>query len=137
LVRYINRNQPHLGGAWHLPDNLEGMWAGLWHPGFGEVHPPFNYLSPFVLFGALWLYAYLRWKHKPRFLQAALLMVPVFVLSNLLTGIISESRQMVPLAYIIIPGAFCWLFDDEVADSKDAGEEGRPTLPSAAGPGPG
>ena len=30
-------------------------------------------------------------------------MVPLFILAHLITGKIEEARQMIPLAYIIIP----------------------------------
>jgi hypothetical protein len=108
LVRFVNRDRPHLGGAWHLGDNLEGLWKGL-------LAPPLDYartqvLSPLFLFGPMWVLAFFGWTRKPRFLRGALLAVPLFILPHFITGIISESRQMVPLAYILIPGAFFTLF---------------------------
>jgi hypothetical protein len=86
IIRYVNRDRPHLGGAWHLPDNLGNMLAHLFLPGLDYDYFRHNYLAIFILFGVLWLFAYLHWARKPRFLRAALLMVPLFVLANLLTG---------------------------------------------------
>jgi hypothetical protein len=113
-IRYVNRDRPHLGGALHISDNAAGVWSNLQFRLDRDFFTAYNYLSLFIFFGALFLYAYLHWSRKPRFLRAALLMVPLFVLSNFITGIISEVRQMVPLAYVIIPAAFFWLFEDEV-----------------------
>ncbi len=115
VIRYVNRDRPHLGGGFHLGDNLVGIFSDLQYPGLKPEYFSSNYLSLFLLFGALWVYAYLSWTRKPRFLRAALLMVPLFALSNLITGIISEARQMIPLAYVIIPAAFFWLFANEIA----------------------
>ncbi len=119
-IRYATRDRPHLGGALHIGDNLEGISKHLLYPEFTLDYFRHNYLSIFILFGVLWLYAYLGWARKPRFLRAGLLMVPLFVLSNLITGIISEARQMVPLAYVIIPAAFFWLFEEEAEPAESA-----------------
>jgi hypothetical protein len=123
-IRHVTRDRPHLGGAWHLGDNLQGIYSHLRYSGLQLDYFRHNYLSLFILFGALWLYAYLSWARKPRFLRAGLLMVPLFVLANFITGIISEARQMIPLAYIIIPAAFFWLFDEETV--APACREGSP-----------
>jgi hypothetical protein len=122
IIRYINLDRPHLGGAWHLPDNLYYIGLHFLFPTLDYDYFHHNYLAIFVLFGTLWIYAYLRWAQKPPFLRAALLMVPLFILAHLLTGIISEVRQMVPLAYIIIPASFFWLFPDEMPGEEEKGE---------------
>ena len=108
VIRYINRDRPHLGGAWHLPDNLGGILRGL-------IVAPVDYwetayLYIFFVFGFLWIFAYLKFKQKPVFLQRALLTVPLFIVPHLVTGIILEVRQMLPLSFIIIPAAFFYLF---------------------------
>ena len=107
-IRYINRNRPHLGGAWHLPDNVAGVLSGL------KVMPldywSNTYLYLFFLFGAFWVFAFLRYSRKPLFLRRAALMVPFFLVGHFLTGRIHEARQLVPLSYIIIPMAFFYLF---------------------------
>jgi hypothetical protein len=111
-IRYVNRNQPHLGGGWHGPDNVGGILSNLGYPVLDYYRA--DYLRPLFLLGPLWIYAYLRWGQKPRFIRATLLMAPLFVAAHLITGIFSEARQMVPLAYVIIPAAFFRLFPGEV-----------------------
>jgi len=107
FIRYVTRDNPHLGGAWHWPDNISGLGQALltnpftWHRR--------SYLYPWLLFGPLWIYAYLSWREKPLFLRAASLMVPLFIGAHLLTGIISEVRQLLPLGAVIIPMAL-WSF---------------------------
>jgi hypothetical protein len=107
FIRYVTRDNEHLGGAWHLPDNLHGIRKAFssdpltWHR---------RHYTYFVfIFGPLWLYAYMGWRKKPLFMRAASLMVPLFLAGNMLTGIILESRQMLPLGAVIIPMAL-WSF---------------------------
>jgi len=98
-IRYINWDQPHLGGAWHLPDNLEGMFS--WDLQFWGI---------IYIFGVLWVYAFLRYGKKPLFLKRASLMMPYFIAAHLLTGIIFEIRQMLPLSFIVIPMALFYIY---------------------------
>ncbi len=107
-IRLITRNQPHLGGAWHLPDNLSGIVSNLQLSPLDYYNA--RYLFILFIFGAFWVYAVLSWKDKPLFLQRAALMIPFFVAAHLLTGIIHEVRQMLPLAFIIVPMAMFYLF---------------------------
>lgn len=107
-IRYATRDRPHLGGAWHWPDNVAGIWAHFgvsplawWHAG---------YLFIFFVFGAFWVFAFRKFADQPLFLRRAALVVPLFILVHLLTGLIFEVRQMLPLAYIIVPMALCTLF---------------------------
>ena len=107
-MRYITRHQPHLGGAWHLPANVGNILRELtWSP-VDYFHA--IYLYPLFIFGALWLYACLGFRDKPEFVARSLWLVPLFVIPNLVTGIISEVREMIPLAFIIIPAAMFWMF---------------------------
>lgn len=107
FIRYVTRDNPHLGGAWHWPDNIEGLGKALttsplqWHKQ--------RYAYLFLLYGPIWIYAYLSWRQKPLFLRAASLMVPIFIGAHMLTGIIHEVRQMLPLGAILIPMAV-WSF---------------------------
>ena len=108
VIRYLNRDRPHLGGAWHLPDNVVGILRGL-------VASPIDwwetsYLYLFFVYGVLWVFAWRRFADKPLFLQRSLLTVPLFIIPHLVTGIILEVRQMLPLAFIIIPAALFALF---------------------------
>ena len=110
IIRYINRNRPHLGGAWHWPDNITGLWNQLGT--FPLNYWKAQYLFIFFIFGAFWLFAFLQYSRKPLFLRRAALMVPLFILANMLTGIILEVRQMLPLSFIIVPLALFYLFPD-------------------------
>lgn len=120
LIRYITRDAEHLGGAWHLPDNLASIGDALLSNPLDWWNKPYLYI--FIIFGAMWVYAYLRWADKPLFLRRASLMVPLFVISHMLTGIILEVRQMIPISYIIIPMALLYLIpmneSDEPATAK-------------------
>jgi len=120
-IRWMNRDRPHLGGAWHWPDNWEGIFRDAPRI-FERPHEAF-YWYFILMYAVLWVYAALGYRKSPLFLQRASWMIPLFILAHLITGIIKESRQMVPLAYIIIPMAWFFLF------SKNAQREG----PSADG----
>lgn len=109
FIRYITRDNGGYGKkVWHLPDNWENMLDA-----FGE-HPldyfTEGYLFIFIIFGLFWIIAYLRYSEMPLFLQRAGWMIPLFVLIHFLTGIIQETRQMVPLAFLIIPMGLFYLF---------------------------
>ena len=94
IIRYVNRDRPHLTEPWTLPNNLEGIAS--WNT---------QYWGVLFIFGVLWLYAVLGYGEKPRFLRRASLMVPFFLAAHLATGIITETRLMLPLGFIIIPMA--------------------------------
>ncbi len=116
FIRYLTRNRPHLGGAWHWPDNLERIGTAL------TAHPFAQFtekgLYPFFIFGMLWFFAYWRFKHLPSFMRCSLLMIPFFIFCHLITGIFSEVRQMVPLAFILVPAAFFYLFREEEENKR-------------------
>lgn len=95
-IRYLTRDAPHLGGAYHLPRNIALIRI------------------PILLYHILWVLAFLKMSKKPRFLQRALWAVPLFIIPHMITGIITETRQMLPLAYIIFPSALMYLFDLDV-----------------------
>lgn len=118
-IRYINRDRPHLGGAWHWPSNVDGI---LKHSQmFLLDYWQATYLYIFFIFGAFWLYAFLRYSKKPLFLQRAALTIPLFIILHLLTGIITEVRQMLPLSFVIIPMALFYLFPS-VSDEHKTGQ---------------
>lgn len=100
-IRYINRDRPHRGGAWHLPDNLEGL--SNWNA---------EYWGFFFIFGVLWIYAFLQYRRKPLFLKRASLMIPFFIVAHLVTGIFDEVRQMLPLSFIVIPMALFYVYPE-------------------------
>lgn len=107
-IRFITRDHPQLGGSWHLPDNLNGILNSL-HVDPLDLYSA-SYLYIFFIFGAFWVYAFLRFKEKPLFLRRASWMIPVFIGAHLVTGVIHEVRQMLPLSFIIIPMAFFFVF---------------------------
>jgi hypothetical protein len=98
-IRYINRDRPVLGGGWHFPDNVEGLLTGNT-----------QYWGFLFTFGVLWVYALLRYKSKPLFLRRAFLMIPFFIAAHVVTGIITEVRQMLPLGFIVIPMALYYIY---------------------------
>jgi hypothetical protein len=110
ILRYITRFQPHLGGAFHWPDNIEGIWAEVTFP----YQSIFNgtYIYPFLVFSIFWLLAIIGLFKSPRFLRRVFWITPFFVAANLVTGKIMESRQMIPLGFIIIPLAL-FILDPE------------------------
>jgi hypothetical protein len=111
IIRYITRGRPQLGGAWHLPDNLNGIASSL-HANFANLYKT-NYLFPLWLFAIFWLYALLGYKKSPKFLQGAFWIVPLFLLGNMITGIITEARQLIPLGFIIIPMGLFFIFPEK------------------------
>ncbi len=108
LIRYFTRHQAHLGGAFHLPDNLNGIWKELTHP-VTAMHQGF-YIYPLLLFSIFWFLALLGYPRSPVFLRRMFWMVPLFVFAHLIMGIIYEARQMVPLGFIIIPMSLFFIF---------------------------
>ena len=61
-------------------------------------YPGAFYLSMFFVFNVLWIYAFLRLWEKPRFIRATLVLIPAFIAAHMITGVILEVRQMIPLA---------------------------------------
>lgn len=122
IIRYLTRDRPHLSGLWHWTDNWQGLWDAL------TTTSPLDwwnetYLAVWFLFGVLWVLAFVRFRDKPFFLQRAAWMIPFFILAHLLTGIIQETRLLLPLGFIVIPLAFFTLFpSDRVNELKRINE---------------
>lgn len=116
-IRYLTRHQPVLGSGWHFPDNIQGITRDL-HLNILDLHQG-SYIFVFLMFNVLWIYAFLRFKEKPLFLRRAALIVPIFVGIHLLTGIISEVRQMLPLSFIIVPMALFLLFPQSEKQQRE------------------
>ena len=113
-IRYVTRDSPHLGGARHWRDNLAGMVGDL---GLSPLdYYRALYLSMFFIFNVLWIFALLRPSQKPRFVRATLWLIPAWILPHLLTGIVLEVRQMVPLAFVVVPAVFFWMFRGELTE---------------------
>lgn len=118
VIRFFTRHQPHLGGAFHLPDNLKGIWNELTQP-VTAMHQGF-YIYPLLLFSIFWFLALLGYPRSPEFFQRMFWMVPLFVIAHLITGIIYEARQMVPLGFIIIPMSLFFIFSKANPDKLAA-----------------
>jgi hypothetical protein len=110
-IRYLTRDRPHLGGAWHLPDNVGGILREI--QSMPLDYWIRSYLYILFIFGAFWVLAFLKYARKPLFLRRAALMIPLFILGHFLTARIHEVRQMVPLSFIILPMAFFYLFPED------------------------
>jgi hypothetical protein len=111
-IRYITRDRPHLGGAYHLPGNLTGIWSEISNPMGALFHG--RYIYPFLIFSVFWIYAVVGYPKSPRFLKSLFWVIPFFIAANMITGIIFESRQMIPLGFILIPMSLFLIFPKEV-----------------------
>ncbi len=87
IIRYINIDRPHLGGAWHFIENLHKLDRLIF------------------IYNVFWILPFIYFKRKNGFLKRSLLTFPLFIIPHLITGIISETRQMLPLGFIIIPAS--------------------------------
>jgi hypothetical protein len=92
-IRYINIDRPHLGGGWHFYENMDNLYA------------------LFMVFNIFWILSFLKFKKKPLFLQRSLLTIPLFIIPHMITGIITETRQMLPLSFILIPSSIFYLIE--------------------------
>ncbi len=122
IIRYITRDRPHLGGAWHLPDNIEGLISNLRFTPLEYWRAEYLYIL--FIFGVFWLFAIFKYSKKPLFLQRAAFVIPIFIAIHYLTGITKEVRQMLPLSFIIIPMALTYIFPTSSGD-LNADEQGR------------
>ncbi len=100
-VRYYTRDNPHLGNPLQLWSNLKGIFQHLqnypidWWRSY--------YLNIFIIFGFMWVLALYKQNKIPRFFKCGIYFLPLFILPHFVTGIIYEVRQMIPIAYLIIP----------------------------------
>ena len=107
VIRYITRHAPHAGEPFRLFINLEGFGLHLHYLPL-EYYKAY-YINLVFVWGLMWVLPYVGFRRKPLFLRRASLMVPLFLFCHFLTGIIFEVRQMIPLAYILIPMSLYWL----------------------------
>ena len=119
LIRYITRNNPYLDSGLRLPDNLDRLWHELINPGYALFHGTFIY--PILIFSVFWVMAILGYSKSPPFLRKVFWIVPFLIIGNFVTGIISESRQMIPLGFIIIPLALFFIIPE--ARARIAGQK--------------
>ena len=111
-IRYITRHQPQLGGSYHLSSNLLGIWNDLRDPVAALFHG--IYLYPIMIFSIFWIYAVIGYRKSPHFLKSTFWLIPLFVAGNMITGLINESREMIPLGFIVIPMALFLIFLKEI-----------------------
>lgn len=102
VIRYATRHLPYLGGGWHLQENLLALDTVL------------------LFFGVFGLLAFWRFRELPTFLQRGLLATPLFLLPNLMIGVITETRLLLPLCAFVLPAAL-WTFLPEARRSTDQG----------------
>lgn len=87
VIRWYNIDRPHLGGAYHLEHNL-------------------HHLIPLLkIYGICWFLPIVVFFKLPLFFKRAYLSIPFFIVPHLITGKIEETRQMLPLAILILPAA--------------------------------
>jgi hypothetical protein len=127
VIRWATRDRPRLAALWQWDNNISFL-RQQWH------YLPFQWykatsLFPIFMFGALWLFAYLNWKNKTRFMRASLVTVPLLLISSMVTGMIQEIRLLIPLAFVVIPAAFHWMFPSPI----EAGNEARREPPVVDG----
>jgi len=115
FIRIFTWDRPHLGGAWHFPDNIEGLLKNLRFTPLEYWQA--DYLYIFFIFGSFWIFAFLRYSEIPIFLKRAWLVLPIFISIHFLTGITNEVRQMLPLSFIIIPMGMYYLFSENQGNS--------------------
>jgi len=112
-IRYITRDRPHLGGDIILwSSNWQMIWRAILNMKIFDLFES-DYLFFILLFSVFWLYALLGYRKSGLFLQRALWMVPLFLLAHFITGKINESRQMIPLGFILIPMGMSFILSKE------------------------
>jgi hypothetical protein len=117
-IRYITRDRPHLGGEVILwSSNWQMVWSQIININIFDLVKS-NYLFFILLFSIFWLYALLGYRKSGLFLQRALWMVPLFLLAHFITGEIYESRQMIPLGFILIPMGLSFVLTKEFDKSE-------------------
>lgn len=102
-IRALTRDNAHLTEPWQLQQNLARIGAALpSHPADWFVAED---LHLFFLLGPLLALSLRGWSRRPALLRAAVLWAPLYVLPNLITGIVGELRLFVPVAATLLPAA--------------------------------
>ena len=117
-IRYITRNSPHLGNDVILwSTNWQMVWNAIININIFDLFQSY-YLFFILLFSIFWLYALLGYRTSGLFLQRAFWMVPLFLLAHFITGKIEESRQMIPLGFILIPMGLSFVLSKQFEKEK-------------------
>ena len=99
VIRYATWDRPYLGGGWHLEDNLMAFGAVL------------------LFFGTFWILALKKVKALPVFFQRMLIGIPFFLVPNLIVGVITETRLLLPLAFFVLPAAlWTWMPEEHAVE---------------------
>ena len=113
LIRYITRFNTHLGDEVILwSKNWLMVWDAIKNITIFDLFES-NYLFFILLFSVFWLYALLGYRTSGLFLQRASWIIPLFLLAHFITGKIEESRQMIPLGFILIPMGLSFVLSKE------------------------
>jgi hypothetical protein len=107
-----------LGGEIILwSSNWQLVWTALMYINIFDLFQS-DYIFFILLFSIFWLYALFGYRTSGLFLQRAFWMVPVFLLAHFISGKINESRQMIPLGFILIPMGLSFVLSKEF-DKKE------------------
>jgi len=118
IIRYITRDRPHLGGDVILwSSNWQGVWDSIKFINLFDLYTS-EFLFFILLFSIFWLYALLGYRTSGLFLQRAFWIVPLFVIAHFVTGKIEESRQMIPLGFLLIPMGLSFVLSKEYDQSE-------------------
>ena len=73
-----------------------------------------------LVFGAVWVLAYMARRDGPEMLRRALWLVPPFILLHYLIAMVFEVRLFLPLAPILVPLAWCVVFPQDRRTTQGA-----------------
>jgi len=111
VIRYITRDAGGYSGDIYFPaENIGGIYRDLFSSPL--VYWRTRYIGIILIYGVFWGFAFWKFSRKPAFLRRASVIIPVFIAIHMITGRIEEVRQMIPLAFLIIPMAMCTLLDE-------------------------
>jgi hypothetical protein len=71
----------------------------------------------FLVFGAIWVFAFMAWRQGPEMLRRALWLAPFYVALHYCVAIAQEVRVFLPLAPILIPLSWRVLFPQEIVSA--------------------
>ncbi|RJO66556.1 MAG: hypothetical protein C4523_12015 [Myxococcales bacterium] len=79
------------------------------------------YLS-LLLYGAMWILPFLRFREKPAFFRRLALITPLFLLGHFFVGRLDESRLFLPLFPLLVPMGLMTLFGTDGEGGKAAAD---------------
>lgn len=103
VLRAFTRGRPHLTDPYQLANNLADLRGSLGtHPADWFVAEA---LHPLFLLGPLFALALRGWRGRPLVQRALVCWAPLYILPNLITGIVSELRLFMPVVLVLLPVA--------------------------------